>query len=133
MESLPKTHPDWPTFAGYLKEMLVHLPELQDSATGHWFQLPAYPHVEGNFIESSCTAMFGYGIAGALRLGIVEGDAYRLCVERAYGGLRRHSLEPRGRAWLGTLNVCRGLALGIRSTISSARRSMGWLLGWGWF
>ena len=110
--SIPKTHPHWPTFAGYLKEMLVHLPELQDSATGHWFQLPVYPHVEGNYIESSCTAMFGYGIAGALRLGIVEGERYQASVERAYTGLRKHSMEVNRKGWLTTQNVCQGTCIG---------------------
>ncbi|MEY3445108.1 MAG: Rhamnogalacturonan exolyase YesX [Bacteroidota bacterium] len=131
VESLPKTHPKWPTFAGYLKEMLVHLPELQDSATGHWFQLPAYPHVDGNYIESSCTAMFGYGIAGALRLGIVEGEAYEAAVDRAYQGLPKHSLSPRGKAWLGTLNVCQGTCIGDQEYYFKRKAKAGMAFGVG--
>lgn len=112
LESVPKTHPKWPTFAGYLKEMLVHLPELQDTATGHWFQLPVYPHAEGNYIESSCTAMFGYGIAGALRMGIVEGNAYQVAVDRAYVGLRRYSIAQKPGPWLTAKNICTGTCIG---------------------
>jgi unsaturated rhamnogalacturonyl hydrolase len=115
LESVPRTHPKWPTFAGYLKEMLAHLPELQDTATGHWFQLPVYPHEEGNYIESSCTAMFGYGIAGALRLGIVKGEKYKRSVERAYNGLRRHSIQHKSGPHLTTLNVCQGTCIGNKT------------------
>lgn len=111
LESIPKTHPQWPTFAGYLEEMLQHLPELQDTSTGHWFQLPVYPHEEGNYIESSCTAMFGYGIAGALRLGIVKGEAYQRSVDRAYAGLRKHSIQSKG-PYLTTQNICTGTCIG---------------------
>jgi unsaturated rhamnogalacturonyl hydrolase len=115
LESVPRTHPKWPTFAGYLKEMLAHLPELQDTATGHWFQLPVYPHEEGNYIESSCTAMFGYGIAGALRLGIVKGEKYKRSVEKAYNGLRRHSIQHKSGPHLTTLNVCQGTCIGNKT------------------
>lgn len=134
LESVPNTHPKWPTFAGYLQEMLVHLPELQDTATGHWFQLPVYPHAAGNYIESSCTAMFAYGIAGALRLGIVEGEAYRRCVERAYAGLRRHSMEQqRGGPWLGTLNVCQGTCIGDQGYYFKRKAKAGTAFGVGMF
>jgi unsaturated rhamnogalacturonyl hydrolase len=112
LESIPQTHPKWPTFAGYLKEMLVHLPGLQDTVTGHWFQLPVYPYAQGNYIESSCTAMFGYGIAGALRMGIVEGESYQRSVDRAYEGLRRYSMETKGGSHLSTKNVCMGTCIG---------------------
>jgi unsaturated rhamnogalacturonyl hydrolase len=42
LEIIPKTNPHWNEFAGYLKEMIVHLPELQDKKTGHWYQLPVH-------------------------------------------------------------------------------------------
>lgn len=112
LESIPRTHPKWTTFASYLEEMLRHLPELQDAVTGHWFQLPVRPKDEGNYIESSCTAMFGYGIAGALRLGIVEGKEYQESLDRAYQGLRRHSIQHKGGSHLTTKNVCKGTCIG---------------------
>ena len=112
VESIPKHHPKWKTFAGYLKEMVEPLPKLQDPETGHWFQLPIYPHEEGNYIESSCTAMFGYGITGALRLGIVEGEQYQLSIDRAFEGLRKHSIQHKEGPYLTTKNVCKGTCIG---------------------
>lgn len=132
LESVPKSHPKWATFAGYLREMLQHLPELQDTATGHWFQLPVYPHEAENFIESSCTAMFGYGIAGALRMGIVEGDAYRRSVVLAYNGLRNYSLEHRRAGpYLGVLNVCQGTCIGDQEYYFKRKAKQGTAFGVG--
>lgn len=133
LEALPRTHPKWPAFAGYLKEMLTHLPELQDTATGHWFQLPVHPHEKGNYIESSCTAMFGYGIAGALRMGIVEGEAFRQSVDRAYEGLRKHSTEHKGGGYLSTKNVCVGTCIGDKEYYFRRKAKTGKAFGLGMF
>ena len=115
LETIPKDHPNWSTFASYLKEMIEHLPELQDSVTGHWFQLPVRSYEEDNYIESSCTAMFAYGITGALRMGIVEGQNYRYAVEAAYWGLRKHSIRAKEGSNLTTINVCKGTCIGDKN------------------
>jgi len=73
LEMLPESHPQRTKLSSYLSEMLTHLPSLQDTVSGHWFQLPVHPYDEGNYIESSCTAMFAYGIDGALKMGILSG------------------------------------------------------------
>lgn len=114
LEVIPKKHPLWSEFAGYLKEMVEHLPALQDTLTGHWFQLPVRNNDPDNWIESSCTAMFGYGILMALKLGIVSGSMYKECTERAYHGLRKHSIAPVGNGHLTATNVCIGTCIGDR-------------------
>lgn len=98
--------------AGYLKEMIAPLPALQDSKTGHWYQLPVHNTDPNNFIESSCTAMFAYGIEAALRLGLVTGKEYETAVVRAYRGLRDYSLEPVHDKYLITKNVCTATCIG---------------------
>ena len=97
--------------ATYLKEMLVNLPEVQDTVTGHWYQLPMRPNQEGNFIESSATAMFAYGILTALNQNILSGEKYEKAVERAYAGLRKYSvINIKGS--LTVTNVCKGTCIG---------------------
>jgi unsaturated rhamnogalacturonyl hydrolase len=98
--------------AGYLKEMIVHLPELQDKSTGHWYQLTARNTEPGNFIESSCTAMFAYGIDQALRQNVVSDTSYVHAVDRAYHGLRQYSIIPKGGKYLTTQNVCVATCIG---------------------
>ena len=112
LETLPTSDPYWNELAGYLKEMIAHLPELQDKKTGHWFQLPVRNKEVGNYIESSCTAMFGYGISAALRLHIVSDTSFSNSVTLAYRGLREYSLVPVGTQYLTTQNVCKATDIG---------------------
>jgi len=112
LETLPQSDPYWKELAGYLKEMIQHLPELQDKKTGHWYQLPVRINEPGNFIESSCTAMFGYGISTALRLKIVSDTSFSNSIRLAYQGLRENSLTPVATTYLTTKNVCTATCIG---------------------
>jgi unsaturated rhamnogalacturonyl hydrolase len=112
LDAMPRNHALYPRFASYLKEMVVHLPELQDEETGHWHQLPVRKGEKGNFIESSCTAMFAYGLLGALRHQIVQDEKYLQSTEAAYAGLRKHSIVNAGNGHLNTANVCRATCIG---------------------
>lgn len=112
LQVIPKTDPRWNLLAGYLKEMVEHLPELQDPKTGHWYQLPARNTDPGNFIESSCTAMFAYGIDAAVNLGIVGKEPYTHSVDLAYKGLRQYSVVPVGKGYLTSSNVCKATCIG---------------------
>jgi unsaturated rhamnogalacturonyl hydrolase len=111
LKVIPRSNPYWLEFAGYLKEMVVHLPQLQDKATGHWYQLPVRNTEPGNYIESSCTAMFAYGILTAIKQGLVTEPYYKGSVDQAYKGLRDHSIVPE-KGGLITQNVCKGTCIG---------------------
>jgi unsaturated rhamnogalacturonyl hydrolase len=112
LEVVPRSNPHWNTLAGYLKEMVVHLPELQDMKTGHWNQLPVRNTEAENFIESSCTAMFAYGINSALRLGLVADERYQKSVQMAYDGLRNYSIVHLKEGNLTPKNVCTATCIG---------------------
>lgn len=112
LKVLPETHPQRAVFAGYLKEMVEQLPQVQDKSTGHWFQLPMRPQQEGNYIESSCTAMFAYGILVAVQEGILEGVTYNESVKLAYHGLRTYSTQQNDKGFLTIKNVCKGTCIG---------------------
>lgn len=110
--TLDKNHPKRKTAESYLKEMIENLPTVQDPLTGHWYQLPMRPQQAGNYIESSATAMFAYGILVALEEGIVSGEVYKKSLEMAYAGLRNHSVKDLGNGHLTITNVCKGTCIG---------------------
>lgn len=112
LEVLPKDHPHRKTMEAYLVEMIENLPNWQDQATGHWFQLPVRTEQEGNYIESSCTAMFAYGILTAIEQGLVSKEEYLPAVHKAYDGLRAHSMKDVGKGHLTVKNVCKGTCIG---------------------
>jgi unsaturated rhamnogalacturonyl hydrolase len=115
LEIIPKSNPLWNEMAGYLKEMIQHLPDLQDPKTGHWYQLPVRKDDPKNFIESSGTAMFAYGITTALQLGIVNDGSYKSSIEMAYRGLRQYSLVPKTDQYLITQNICTATCIGNKN------------------
>lgn len=108
-------NPYYNELAGDLREMIQNLPALQDQKTGHWYQLPVRNTDSANFIESSCTAMFAYGIDAALRMGVVKGETYQKSVDNAYSGLRQYSLVPASGSYLTTQNVCTATCIGNKS------------------
>ena len=111
LQTMPKTNPNWNTLAGYLNEMISNLPELQHKETGHWYQLTVRTDEPENFIESSSTAMFAYGISKAIQLGLVSDEKFQKCIDLAYAGLRSHSVLQTGN-YLTTKNVCKGTCIG---------------------
>ena len=111
LQTMPKTNPNWNTLAGYLNEMISNLPELQHKETGHWYQLTVRTDEPENFIESSSTAMFAYGISKAIQLGLVTDEKFQKCIDLAYAGLRSHSVLQTGN-YLTTKNVCKGTCIG---------------------
>ena len=112
LETIPKNNPRWNELAGYLKEMIKRLPELQNKENGHWYQLPVRNNDPKNFIESSCTAMFSYGISKAIQLGLVSEVVYTNSVQLAYHGLRNYSIKKLTPQYITTKNVCKGTCIG---------------------
>ena len=52
------------------------LPLFADAATGMWFQVLDCPYREGNYLESTCCAMFSYAFLKGCRLGILDCREY---------------------------------------------------------
>lgn len=115
VEALPLKHPLRQEMAQNLVEMIQALPKLQDPKSGHWFQLPLRNNDPKNYIESSCTAMFAYGISTALKLDLVSGKQYENAIQLAYNGLRKYSTEPAGHQYLTSKNVCTGTCIGDKN------------------
>ena len=133
LDVIPASSPMWSEMAGYLKEMIVHLPEYQDKKTGHWYQLPERHDDPDNYIESSCTAMFGYGIANALRHKIVSDNIYDHSIRMAFEGLRQYSMSPIGDAYLTPTNVCTGTCIGDKNYYFKRAKQKGKPYGVGMF
>lgn len=69
-----------------LRRQIDALVRTQDESTGLWHTLIEDP---SSYVESSASAGFAAGIYMALRMGLVQGNAYRLCADRALAGVVR--------------------------------------------
>lgn len=65
----PEGHPGKAELQGILEGILATLPKYADPETGMWYQVLDSPGREGNYLESTCSAMFTYAYLRAAREG----------------------------------------------------------------
>jgi unsaturated rhamnogalacturonyl hydrolase len=130
LQAAPAKSSYYKYFANELRQITKHLPKLQDKETGLWYQLPIYPREKGNFLESSCTAMFGYGISIGIRHKVLNEKMFLPVVVKAFDGLQKHATVADGRYLIPSL-VCEGTCIGDKSyyykrkTINGANFAIG--------
>ena len=74
LELFPEEHPRRHALENILKGILEVLPLWADADTHMWYQVLDRPGAEGNYLESTCSAMFVYSYLKAARRGEVDGD-----------------------------------------------------------
>lgn len=67
--------------------------KFQDNDTGLWYQIIDKGDREDNWLESSCSALFIYTIAKALKAGYISNESYKKYVEKAFNGLLEYMVE----------------------------------------
>ena len=85
-EMLPDNYLKRKEFADNVVELLKSLVNFQDEKTGMWYQIVDKGHDEKNWIETSCSCLYVYGLAKALRMGLL-GDEYRESLTKGYEGI----------------------------------------------
>ncbi len=61
----------------------------KDKKTGLWYQVMDEPNRKGNYLESSCSAMFIYSLLKAVRLGYLP-KKYKALAQRSYKSFVKH-------------------------------------------
>ncbi|KAF2869920.1 glycosyl hydrolase-like protein family 88 [Massariosphaeria phaeospora] len=85
LQVYPKELPGYVKLRGYLAALAEGLQKAQDASGGWWLVMDEpYPGMEGNYIESSGTAMFAYGYLKGIGTGLLE-ERYRATATKAYG------------------------------------------------
>jgi len=86
LDDIPKSHPATERLKQIVRDLLIALAKYQDTETGLWFQILDCPEREDNWLESSCSCLFVYSYAKAIRNGILDGN-YADVLEKAYAGI----------------------------------------------
>lgn len=110
LEYLPESHPQIAQLCKIEKELLESIVKFQDEKTGCWFEVLDKPERSDNWIESSCTNLFIYSIAKAIRMGIVEEDVFDEVLNKAYEGMIK-SLYTDSDGYLVIDNICIGTCI----------------------
>lgn len=108
--SFPKSDSQWRHVQSRFISLADALVEAADPVSGAWWQVLNYPGREGNYIESSGSAMFVYGLYKGVRLGYLsQQQAYRKTADKAYEYLANTFVVDNQNgtlSWNGTVSVC---------------------------
>ena len=87
----------------------------QDQKSGVWYQVMDSPKREGNYLESTCSAMFTYALLKAYRMGYV-GAKYRDAGIKAYKGIINNFIRVNADKTISLTNCCSVAGLGPAAT-----------------
>ncbi|KAF1931149.1 glycoside hydrolase family 105 protein [Didymella exigua CBS 183.55] len=106
---LPATHPGRARLVRYFTTLSAALKKTQDASGGWWLIMEEpYPGAEGNYIESSASAMFTYGLLRGMQDGYLREREYLSSAKKGYHLLtsRFNTVRADGTLdWQGTVEV----------------------------
>lgn len=85
LQVFPTSHAGYDKLVGYFTTLAEGLLNAQDTSGGWWLIMDEeYAGAEGNYIESSATAMFTYGLLKGIKLGFIDESTYLAPAKKAY-------------------------------------------------
>lgn len=111
LDFIPSTSELRNEFTCHLLRLAESLVRCQDPETGMWYQVLDLPNRPENYLETSASAMFAYGLAKAVRCGCITAD-YLQAAQRAYQGLLDTKVRVASDGTLALDGICRVAGLG---------------------
>lgn len=131
LDVLPKDHPGRKQLIGIIRKLVKDLAHDQDPKTGLWYQIVDKPTLQGNWTETSSSAMYTYIIDVAVKRGYVS-HKYHAIAEKGYRGvLSRISVGPDGLTNLS--GICEGTNVSTLQYYLDRKRNTNDLHGLGAF
>lgn len=110
LEVLPPEQEGRARIAAQLKELLQSLKITQDEHTGLWHQVVDKGGKEGNWQDTSGSAMFVYAIQKAIELGLAGKEEFGAVVEKGYKGILSKATVNAG-GMVDIFDACDGLCV----------------------
>jgi unsaturated rhamnogalacturonyl hydrolase len=111
LDFLPEEQTGRDQLIDILNRMAGKLTGIQDPETGGWYQVLDRSGDEGNYIETSCTAMFAYSIFKGVRMGYID-TKYLATAQKAYQGLIDNFIVTGPDGLVTMKNICGVAGLG---------------------
>ena len=115
LDALPESYARRGELLDLLQKDFDAILKWQDKKTGLWYQVMDSPGREGNYLESTCSAMFTYALLKAHRLGYV-GDKYFDAGVKAYKSMIKHFIKVNADKTLSLTQCCSVAGLGPAAT-----------------
>jgi len=110
LDYFPLNHPKRNDLLNIFRELSKNILKFRDIKTGLWYQVIDKGSDNGNYIETSCSAMFIYAYAKGVNKGYLKKD-YMLIAEESFRSLQKNFLIS-GKDNFSLINVCAGAGLG---------------------
>ena len=107
---LPPERSDRQKYIDIACALLQSLSNYQEPQTGLWYQVVDRGERPDNWLESSCSALYTYALAKAVRCGWL-GSNYRKTADKGYQGVIQ-MMETDGETYLHVPRICVGTCLG---------------------
>jgi unsaturated rhamnogalacturonyl hydrolase len=111
LDYLPIDHPKRGEIIGLFERLVPAIGAVQDSKSGVWYQVLDMPDKAGNYLESSCSAMFVYAIAKGVRKGYLSKRFLSIAI-KGFKGIIENFVETDSTGNVNLLKVCGGAGLG---------------------
>ena len=115
LDALPEDYQRRGEVIELLQKDLDAIIKWQDKKTGTWYQVMDAPGREGNYLESTCTAMFAYVLLKAYNKGYL-GTKYRDAGVKAYKGIINNMIRVNEDKTISLTNCCSVAGLGPAAT-----------------
>lgn len=110
LDYFPKNHPERPELIKDLNSICSALLKYQD-ASGLWYQVTDMGSREGNYLESSGTAMFAYAFAKGANRGYLP-KSFKKAANKAFDGLTSKTMKIDANGEIELTNACAVAGLG---------------------
>ncbi len=93
-----------------VRDYCTAIAKYQDDKTGCWYQVVDKGNADGNWIESSCSALFVCGISKAIKSGYVE-KGFKVIADKGFNGVI-NMIEENEDGTLTIPDICIGTGVG---------------------
>jgi len=111
LDFIPANHARRNELVNILNRLSTAIVRFQDPASGAWWQVTDKGGKAGNYLESSGTAMFVFGLAKALRKGYIS-KRYLPAIKKGYAGLIKEFVEKDANGGYHFMRAVAGAGLG---------------------
>ena len=95
LDNFPKEHPKYKELLAILNRTATATVKYQDAKSGVWWDILDMPMRKGNYLESSASSMFVYGLAKGVRNGWLP-QSFMAAANKGYAGLKKEFVEKAG-------------------------------------
>ncbi|SCH79697.1 Unsaturated rhamnogalacturonyl hydrolase YteR [uncultured Ruminococcus sp.] len=110
LDILPEGHPQYQKIARQYLELMESLKETQDPSSGLWYQVVDKQDKEGNWCDTSGSAMFLYSMQKGIEIGMLDPSTYHEVIRKGYLGLISKMQEDEN-GLLDIYDACEGLCV----------------------